>query len=572
MSDPILDSSRDSIVAEAPPAAERRHGGPPHTGPDVPDEHHAALTHPAGRRLAILTLTALGVVYGDIGTSPLYTMKEAFSPAHGLTPSIVNVYGILSLVFWSIMLVVVVKYLVFILRADNHGEGGVLALLALVLQRQHRTDDRRRRKWFVILGVFGTALLFGDGIITPAISVLGAIEGIEIATPAFSHFVVPITIGILLLLFMVQRFGTAKVGRAFGPITLTWFIVIGALGLVEIVRAPRILAAINPWYAARFLSEHGFVGFAALGAVFLAVTGAEALYADMGHFGRRPIQLAFFSLVLPALLLNYFGQGALLLRRPEAVANPFYMLAPRWALYPLLLIATLAAIVASQALISGVFSLAQQAVQLGLSPRTTIVHTSEREHGQIYMPQINKLLMIGTLLIVAGFKSSGALASAYGIAVTGTMTITTLLFAVVARTRWGWPLWRVVALTAFFLAFDLAFLGANALKIVQGGWVPFAIAIGVLTLMTTWKLGREIAVRDHARTQPADRAAARRDRAPSPSARRRHRGVPHERRRGRVGGAPASPQAQQGTARAGGAAVGEAERRALRGGRRTASR
>jgi KUP system potassium uptake protein len=490
MSDPAFDS-RDSIVAVAPPATERRHGGPPHTGPDAPDAHHVHLAAPAGRRLAILTLAALGVVYGDIGTSPLYTMKEAFGAAHGLTPSLMNVYGILSLVFWAIMLVVVVKYLVFILRADNHGEGGVLALLALVLQRQHRSNDRGRRKLFVILGVFGTALLFGDGIITPAISVLGAIEGIEIATPALSHFVVPVTMGILLLLFMVQRLGTAKVGRAFGPITLTWFLVIGTLGLVEIARAPRILAAVNPLHAARFLSEHGFVGFASLGAVFLAVTGAEALYADMGHFGRRPIKLAFFSLVLPALLLNYFGQGALLLRVPEAVENPFYLLAPRWALYPLLLIATLAAIVASQALISGVFSLAQQAVQLGLSPRTTIVHTSEREHGQIYVPQINLLLMIGTLLIVAGFKSSSALGAAYGIAVTGTMSITTLLFAVVARTRWGWPLWRVVALATFFLAFDVAFLGANALKIVQGGWVPLAIAIGVLTLMTTWKLGRE---------------------------------------------------------------------------------
>jgi KUP system potassium uptake protein len=491
MSDPAFYSSRDSIVAEAPPVIDRRKGGPPYTGPDVPDEHHAGLAAPAGRRLAVLTLTALGVVYGDIGTSPLYTMKETFGASHGLAPSVVNVYGILSLVFWSIVLVVVVKYLIFILRADNHGEGGVLALLALVLQRQHRTNDRRRRKIFIILGVFGTALLFGDGIITPAISVLGAVEGVEVATPAFSHFVVPITIGILLMLFMLQRLGTAKVGRAFGPITLVWFLVIGVLGLLEIVRAPRILAAINPWYAARFFAAHGFAGFAALGAVFLAVTGAEALYADMGHFGRRPIKLAFFSLVLPALLLNYFGQGALLLRVPQAVENPFYLLAPRWALYPLLLIATLAAIVASQALISGVFSLAQQAVQLGFSPRTTIVHTSAREHGQIYVPQINKLLMVGTLLIVAGFKSSGALGAAYGIAVTGTMAITTLLFAVVARTRWGWPLWRVVALAAFFFAFDFAFLGANALKIVQGGWVPLAIALGVLTLMTTWKLGRE---------------------------------------------------------------------------------
>jgi KUP system potassium uptake protein len=488
--EPNFGTDRDSIIASAPPIADRRHGAPPSREP-APDEHHAGLQTPTGRRLAILTLTALGVVYGDIGTSPLYTMKEAFGATHGLTPSVVNVYGILSLVFWSIMLVVVLKYLIFILRADNRGEGGVLALLALVLQRQHRSNDRGRRKLFVILGVFGTALLFGDGIITPAISVLGAVEGVEIATPAFSHYVVPITIGILLLLFMVQRFGTSKVGRAFGPITLVWFLLIGGLGLAEILRAPGILAAINPWYAVRFFGEHGFVGFAALGAVFLSVTGAEALYADMGHFGRRPIKLAFFSLVLPALLLNYFGQGSLLLRSPEAVANPFYLLAPRWALYPLLLIATLAAIVASQALISGVFSLAQQAVQLGLSPRTTIVHTSEREHGQIYVPQINTLLMVGTLLIVAGFKSSSALGAAYGIAVTGTMSITTLLFAVVARTRWGWPMWRVVALAAFFFLFDFAFLGANALKIVQGGWVPLAIALLVLTLMTTWKLGRE---------------------------------------------------------------------------------
>jgi KUP system potassium uptake protein len=493
MSDPAsFPSSRDSIVATPPPAVERRHPDQPHAEPArAPDAHHATVSSPSGRRLAVLTLTALGVVYGDIGTSPLYTMKEAFGHAHGLVPSVLNVYGILSLVFWSILLVVVLKYLAFILRADNRGEGGVLALLALALQRQHRSDDRRRRALLIILGVFGTALLYGDGIITPAISVLGAVEGLAIATPAFSRFVVPITMGILLLLFMVQRLGTAKVGRAFGPITLVWFVVIGVLGLLEILRAPRILAAINPWYGVRFFAEHGFVAFAALGAVFLAVTGAEALYADMGHFGRRPIRLAFVVLVLPALLLNYFGQGALLLRLPEAVANPFYLLAPRWALYPLLLIATLAAIVASQALISGVFSLAQQAVQLGFIPRTTIVHTSEREHGQIYVPQVNMLLAVGTLLIVAGFESSSALGAAYGIAVTGTMAITTLLFAVVARTRWGWPMSRVLALTAFFLVIDLAFLGANALKIVQGGWVPLFIALVVLTLMTTWKLGRE---------------------------------------------------------------------------------
>ncbi|MEO8564419.1 MAG: potassium transporter Kup [bacterium] len=477
----------------AVPAAERRDGSHhDHLATTGPDESHLAKPSPHGRRLAVLTLTALGVVYGDIGTSPLYTIKEAFGAEHGLAPTVGNVYGILSLVFWSIMLIVVVKYLIFILQADNRGEGGVLAMLALVLQRQHRSEDRHRRAVLVILGVFGTALLYGDGIITPAISVLGAVEGLKVVAPGFERYVVTATVVILLLLFVVQRFGTAKVGRAFGPITLTWFFVIGGLGLAEITRAPRILAAMNPWYAAKFFHTHGLVGFASLGAVFLAVTGAEALYADMGHFGRKPIRLAFLALVLPALLLNYFGQGALLLREPTAVSNPFYLLAPRWFLYPLLLLATLAAIVASQALISGVFSLAQQAVQLGFSPRLTIVHTSEEEHGQIYVPQINQALMIGTLCIVWGFKSSSALGSAYGIAVTGTMSITTLLFAVVARTRWNWPLWRVVALSAFFFTFDFAFLGANALKIFSGGWVPLAIAVGVLTLMTTWKRGREV--------------------------------------------------------------------------------
>ena len=444
------------------------------------------------RSLPRATLGALGVVYGDIGTSPLYTIKEAFGPGHGLDPSRANVYGILSLVFWAIVLVVVVKYLVFILRADNRGEGGVLALLALVQQRQHRAADRRRRHVLVLLGVFGTALLYGDGIITPAISVLGAMEGLEVITPALKPFVVVITLGILFGLFLVQRFGTARVGKAFGPITFVWFVTIAILGTREILHQPAILAAINPWYGVTFFVQHGFVGFAALGAVFLAVTGAEALYADMGHFGRKPIKLAFFSLVLPALLLNYFGQGALLLRDPTAVVNPFYLLAPRWFLYPLLLISTLAAIVASQALISGVFSLARQAVQLGFSPRLMIVHTSEQESGQIYVPQINKALMIGTLLIVVGFRSSGALGAAYGIAVTGTMAITTLLFAVVARVRWQWPMWKVVSLATFFFAFDLAFLGANALKIQRGGWVPLVLALGVLTLMTTWKTGREI--------------------------------------------------------------------------------
>jgi KUP system potassium uptake protein len=452
--------------------------------------HHPD-ANPTGRRLGVLALTALGVVYGDIGTSPLYTMREVFSPAYGLRPTEATVYGVLSLVCWSLILVVAVKYLIFILRADNRGEGGVLAMLALMMQRHQREGDQRRRSVLILLGVFGTALLYGDGIITPAISVLGAVEGLEVATPALKPFVVYATIAILVVLFSFQRFGTAKVGKAFGPITLVWFVTIAALGTGEILRAPRILGAMNPWHAVRFMTDHGFLAFSALGGVFLAVTGAEALYADMGHFGRKPIRMAFFYLVLPALLLNYFGQGALLLRDPAAIENPFYHLAPHWFLYPLLVVATLAAIVASQALISGAFSLAQQSVQLGYSPRLTIVHTSEEVHGQIYVPEVNKALMVGTLFIVLGFKSSGALGAAYGIAVTGTMAITTLLFSVIARTRWNWPLWRVVALAGFFFTFDFAFLGSNLLKIDDGGWVPLVIATVVALLMTTWKSGRE---------------------------------------------------------------------------------
>ncbi len=459
--------------------------------PSVPNYQHAD-TDPRGRRLAVLTLTALGVVYGDIGTSPLYTLKECFSPEHGLAANAVNVFGILSLIVWSILLVVVFKYLIFILRADNRGEGGVLALLALVLQRERRTDERKRRMLLIILGVFGTALLYGDGVITPAISVLGAMEGLEVVTPAFASYVVAITVGILLTLFAVQRGGTARLGKAFGPITLVWFVAIGTLGLLQIIQQPSILAAVNPLYAARFFAIHGFVGFAILGSVFLAVTGAEALYADLGHFGKRPIRVAFLAVVLPSLLLNYLGQGALLLRDPSAVSNPFYLLAPRVLLYPLLVVATMAAIVASQALISGAFSLAQQSVQLGFSPRLTIIHTSEREYGQIFVPEINKALMVGTLLIVIGFQSSSALGAAYGIAVTGTMAITTILFTVVAHGQWRWPLWKALGLAAIFLTFDIAFLSANVLKIGNGGWVPLAIALGVFTLMTTWKSGRGI--------------------------------------------------------------------------------
>ena len=472
-----------------PPSGETGRTSELSATPAVPNYQHAD-TDPRGRRLAVLTLTALGVVYGDIGTSPLYTLKVCFSPVHGLSTNAVNVFGILSLIVWSILLVVVFKYLIFILRADNRGEGGVLALLALVLQRERRTDERKRRRLFIVLGVFGTALLYGDGVITPAISVLGAMEGLEVVTPSFASYVVAITVGILLSLFAVQRGGTAR--KVFGPITLVWFAAIGTLGLVETIQHPGILAAVNPRHAVRFFAIHGFVGFAILGSVFLAVTGAEALYADLGHFGKRPIRVAFFAVVLPSLLLNYLGQGALLLRDPSAVSNPFYLLAPRVLLYPLLVVATMAAIVASQALISGAFSLAQQSVQLGFSPRLTIIHTSEREYGQIYVPEINKALMVGTLLIVIGFQSSSALGAAYGIAVAGTMAITTILFTVVARGQWRWPLWKALGLAAIFLTFDIAFLSANVLKIENGGWVPLAIALGVFTLMTTWKSGRAI--------------------------------------------------------------------------------
>jgi KUP system potassium uptake protein len=453
--------------------------------------HHAG-GRPQGKRLAILTLTALGVVYGDIGTSPLYAFKECFNGAHAVPPTVANVYGVLSLIVWALILIVSFKYIIYIMRADNRGEGGILALLALIMQRQHRVEDRRRRFVLVALGLFGAALLYGDGIITPAISVLGAMEGLNVIAPALEPWVDVLSVVILVVLFYFQQFGTDKVGKAFGPLMLLWFFTIATLGGVEVAREPAILAAMNPWYGLRFFLAHGIHGFVILGSVVLAVTGAEALYADMGHFGKRPIRLAWFILVFPCLLLNYFGQGALLLRDPAGAENPFYLLAPRILVYPLIVLATLAAIVASQALISGAFSLTQQSVQLGYSPRVQIVHTSKQEAGQIYIPEINKALALGCVLIVLGFRTSSALGAAYGIAVTGTMAITSILFYVVARGQWKWPLWKALGLTAFFLAVDLAFFGANALKIAQGGWVPLAIAVTIFTLMTTWKRGREL--------------------------------------------------------------------------------
>jgi KUP system potassium uptake protein len=442
---------------------------------------------PSGRALATLAFGALGVVYGDIGTSPLYALKECFAGPHGFAVTQENVLGILSLIFWSLNFVVTFKYLSMVLRADNRGEGGILALFALA-----RPSVRARARGSLLgtVGLFGAALLYGDGIITPAISVLGAVEGLSIATPAFQHLVVPAAFAVILGLFALQRSGTTRVGALFGPITFAWFLAIAALGIHGIMREPRVLAALNPWHAAGFFIREGFTGVTVLGAVILVVTGGEALYADMGHFGRRPIRLAWFGLVLPALVLNYFGQGAYLLHDPASVRSPFYALVPAWGLYPMVVLGTAAAVVASQALISGAFSLTRQAVQLGYSPRVNIIHTSSTEIGQIYIPQVNTLLMVCCLALVLTFRSSGNLAATYGVALSMTMTITSVLFAVVARNRWKWSLWRVGALTTVFLVVDVAFVGANLLKVPHGGWFPLVVAAVVYAMMSTWQSGR----------------------------------------------------------------------------------
>ena len=455
-----------------------------------------------------LTLTALGVVYGDIGTSPLYAIRECFFGSHAVPPTHDNVLGVLSLIIYALLIVISIKYVAIVMRADNQGEGGILALTALVPGRNGGGAASSRlaigRPVLIALGIFGTALLYGDGMITPAISVLGAIEGLEVVTPLFSPYVVPVTVVILVALFLVQQFGTHRVGGLFGPIVIVWFLTIAALGIVWIVRAPAVLAAFDPRHAFSFFRENGLPGFVVLGAVFLVVTGGEALYADMGHFGPRPIRLAWFSLVLPALVLNYLGQGALLLLDPGA-EQPFFLLAPTWALIPLVGIATAAAIIASQALISGSFSITRQAIQLGLAPRLDVEHTSARAMGQIYVPQVNWALMASTVLIVIGFGSSGAVAAAYGIAVTLTMVITVMLLYVVMTERWRWPVPAALAVTAAFLFIDLAFLGANVLKVLQGGWVTIAVAGILFTLMTTWRTGRRLlAERLTARAQPVE--------------------------------------------------------------------
>ncbi|AMV70940.1 potassium transporter Kup [Desulfuromonas carbonis] len=445
---------------------------------------------PKGRYLLTLALTATGVVYGDIGTSPLYAIRECFGEHNLLQVTPANILGVLSLIFWSLVLVISLKYLVFILRADNHGEGGILALTALVAPLQ--AQAKGGRLLLILLGLFGAALLYGDGMITPAISVLSAVEGLGVATPLFDPYIIPLTVAILVGLFWFQHKGTAGVGAIFGPITLVWFVVLSALGIHQILRQPGVIKAVNPWYGLEFFLQNGGLGFLVLGSVFLVVTGGEALYADMGHFGTRPIRLAWFAVALPALLLNYFGQGALLIRQPELVINPFYHMAPDWALYPLVVMATLATVIASQAVISGAFSLTRQAIQLGYSPRLDIEHTSAREMGQIYLPTVNWALMAACICLVLGFRSSSHLAAAYGVAVTTTMVITTLLFYFVAVHRWHWPVLLAAVLSAGFLVFDLAFFGANMLKIAHGGWFPILVAALVFTAMTTWKRGRRL--------------------------------------------------------------------------------
>jgi KUP system potassium uptake protein len=451
--------------------------------------HVSSSAPPTGSHLAVLTLAAVGVVYGDIGTSPLYALKEVF--AHGrveLTPD--NIHGILSLVFWTMTVIVSLKYVLLILRADNHGEGGLIAMLALATQAvKHRPVLRRR---LLVLGIFGTAIFFGDGVITPAISVLSAVEGLEVAAPGLHRYVVPVTLLVLTALFAAQRFGTGGIGRFFGPITALWFLVLALLGAVQVAENPLILVALSPHYALRFLTEHPGVAFVALAAVVLCVTGAEALYADMGHFGKRPIRLAWFTLVWPALTLNYFGQGALLLARPEAVKNPFYEMAPEWALFPLIGLATLATVIASQALITAAFSVTKQAIQLGYFPRLRLLHTSVKATGQIYLPFVNWGLYVCIVLAVVLFGSSSKLASAYGLAVTIDMLITTTMTFFVIRHAWNYPWALCIAATGFFFVVDAVFFAANVVKVLDGGWFPLLIGAAMFTLMMTWKQGRRL--------------------------------------------------------------------------------
>lgn len=462
----------------------------------LPDGHRPGHPVCTPTQTASVALAALGVVYGDIGTSPLYTIKECFSGMHAVPPTQTNVLGILSMVFWSLMIVVGMKYVVFIMRADNKGEGGIYALLAML-----KGGPASQGKWWsylTVLAAFGAALLYGDGVITPAISVLSAVEGLNMATDAAAHFVVPITCLILISLFFMQKHGTAAIGKVFGPVMIMWFALIGALGVMSILHQPLILTALNPIHAVNFFAVNHIHGIVALGSVVLCITGGEALYADMGHFGRFPIRLTWYGIVLPGLVLNYYGQGALLLDNPDiANVNPFYALVPESLLYPMVALSTLATIIASQAMISGVYSLTQQAIQLGFTPRMHIIHTSKEAIGQIYLPTVNWMLMIACVSLVLVFKESSRLAAAYGIAVTATMAITSFMYFEVIRIKWNWPMWKSVPLVAIFLAFDCSFLGANLLKIVDGGWITISIALAVLMVMITWRDGRAILARHY---------------------------------------------------------------------------
>uniref|UniRef100_B8DPN3 Probable potassium transport system protein Kup n=1 Tax=Nitratidesulfovibrio vulgaris (strain DSM 19637 / Miyazaki F) TaxID=883 RepID=B8DPN3_NITV9 len=488
-------------------------GAPAPSAPPTPFIEPGATrpTHAADRLLP-LALAALGVVYGDIGTSPLYAIKECFHGLHALPVTPTNILGVLSLVFWALTVVVTIKYVLFIMRADNDGEGGIFALLALLrdgtrdgARQAPGSDDTtpggaakpapapaisRFRRMLPVVGIFGAALLYGDGVITPAISVLSAVEGLEVATEAAAPFVLPITIGVLVGLFMAQRHGTERIGRVFGPVMVVWFAATATLGLMAALRNPQVFAAISPAYAVRFFMENHLHGIVVLGSVVLCITGGEALYADMGHFGARPIRLSWMAVVFPALMFNYLGQGAVLLADPELSFNPFFALVPRPLLYPMVALSTVATVIASQAMISGVYSLTQQGIQLGFVPRMRIIHTSEETRGQIYLPGVNWLLMIACVGLVLAFRESSRLAGAYGIAVTATMGMTSLLYYAVARQRWGWRPWQAVPLVALFLAFDAAFLSANLLKIMDGGWFTLLLALGVMTLMLTWRDGR----------------------------------------------------------------------------------
>jgi KUP system potassium uptake protein len=448
------------------------------------------MSNESSSKLPALVVGAIGVVFGDIGTSPLYAVKEVFHHSHRIGPDEANVMGMLSLVFWSLIIVVSLKYVVFIMRADNRGEGGIMALIALVQKAVH---DQPRLKWlFLSLGVFGASLFYGDGIITPAISVLSAVEGLQVAAPSLREAIIPLSLLILFFLFFAQRWGTGNVGKLFGPIMLVWFLTLSVLGISQIINNPHVLLAVNPYYGVEFFLINKKSAFLALGSVVLAVTGAEALYADMGHFGKHAIRIAWSGLTLPALLLNYFGQGALVLNNPAALENPFYLMSPSWLLFPLILLATMATIIASQAVISGAFSITRQAIQLGYLPRMRVLHTSHSEIGQVYIPFINTMLAVGVVALVLTLRTSSNLAAAYGIAVTGTMAIDTLLASIVAYALWERNIWGVVTLALLFLIVDLAFFAANVPKIPHGGWFPLVIGISVFIMLSSWKKGRAL--------------------------------------------------------------------------------